>query len=309
MEVMGWLLFSFGAVAIIVVAIVRAAAKSERWDKIPTNYWHLVGIILILLSIVFQSLVIIPAGERGVQLRFGDVEGVLNEGLQMKLPFVDTVTRMSVKTQLYEVPATAASKDLQDVTTTIALNYKLEPTKVGDIYKTIGKEYIAVIANPVVQETVKQVTARYNAEDMIHKREQVKEEIKTAIFNRLSARSIIAEEISITNFEFSNTFTQAIEDKVKAEQEIQTAKNQLERIKVEAEQRAAEAEGYKQAEILRAEGEARAIQIVTEAQTNANSEISESLSPEVLQYIFLDRLGEDIKVITVPNGMTLTLPN
>jgi regulator of protease activity HflC (stomatin/prohibitin superfamily) len=113
--------------------------------------------------------------------------------------------------------------------------------------------------------------------------------------------------LSITNFQFSDTFTAAIEAKVAAEQAVLEALNKLEQVKVEAQQREAEAKGEADARIAQAIGEAEYIRVVTEAQVVANKAIAESLTPEVLQYILLDRLGEDIKVIVIPSGQGLDL--
>lgn len=301
-------------IAIFVIAIVLFIAyvlinlQLPKKDKIKP-VWLLLPLFMIIISILLMSIIIVPAGNRGIQLRFGEVSGVMGEGLNWKAPFVDTVKNISVKTQKYEIGATSASKDLQDVNTTVALNYRLTPDQVGVIYKTIGMQYIEVIANPVIQESVKQITARYDAEDMILKRADVKNEMTSAITERLAERGIVAEAVSITNFQFSDTFTQSIEAKVSAQQEILTAKNQLERIKVEAEQALAKAEGEKNARIAKAQGEAESIRIVTEAQTNANNEINSSLNSQILQYILMDRLGENINVLVIPSDMNLTLPS
>ncbi|MEE8470195.1 MAG: prohibitin family protein [Dehalococcoidia bacterium] len=135
----------------------------------------IIGVVLIIASIILGSLITVPAGHRGIVIRFGDVTGtVLEEGLQTKLPFIDSVLEMSVRTEKYEVGASAITKDLQDVSTTIALNWRLEPAAVAEVYRTLGREYISRIAAPAIQETVKKVTAEYNAEDLIQKREVVK---------------------------------------------------------------------------------------------------------------------------------------
>jgi len=176
-----------------------------------------------------------------------------------------------------------------------------------EVYKTLGLEYIDRIAAPAIQETIKQITSQYNAEDLILRREEVKNDITASLSTRLLERGIITEAVSITNFQFSETFTAAIESKVAAEQAVLEAKNKLERVRVEAEQAEAQARGEANARIAKAEGEAQYIQIVTEAQVAANESIAESLSPEILQYILLDRLGEDIKIMIIPSGQSLDL--
>jgi regulator of protease activity HflC (stomatin/prohibitin superfamily) len=268
----------------------------------------IVGIVLIIASVIIGSLTTIPAGHRGVVIRFSAVTGtILEEGLRTKLPFIDSVVKMSVQTQKYETQSSAITQDLQDVSTTIALNWKLDAGMAAEVYRTLGLDYIERIAAPAIQETIKQVTAQFNAEDLILKRSEVKNAITDSLSNRLRERGIITELVSITNFQFSETFTAAIESKVAAEQAVLEATNKLERVKVEAQQREAEAKGEANARIAKAEGEAEYIQIVTDAQVDANAAIAESLTPEVLQYILLDRLGEDIKVMIIPSGQGLDL--
>jgi prohibitin 2 len=271
----------------------------------------LLGVILAVAGVLLDSFATIPAGHRGVVIRFSTVTGqILNEGLQMKIPFIDSVEKMSVQTQKVEANATAASRDLQDVQTTIALNWHLEPAMAAEVYRTLGLSFIDRIAAPAIQETVKQITAKYIAEDLILKREEVKAAFTENLSNRLLNRGIVIETVSITNFQFSNTFIAAIESKVAAEQAVLEAKNKLERVKVEAQQTEAQAIGESNARIAKANGEAEYIRVVTQAQIAANKAVAESLTPEVLQYILLDRLGQDIKLMVIPSGqgLNLTIP-
>lgn len=306
-------------IALLVVGIIAAAIglylmqrnKGTMGDPTARHRGKIAsiaGLVVIVASIIASSLVTIPAGHRGVVLRFGAVTGtILEEGLQAKLPFIESTVKMSVQTEKYETGAAAASLDLQDVRTTIALNWRLDPIMAPEVYKTLGLGFIDRIAAPAVQETIKQVTARYNAEDLILKRDEVKAAIEDSLSNRLLERGIITETVSITEFQFSDTFVAAIEAKVAAEQAVREARNKLERVKVEAEQAEAQAMGEAAARIATAEGEAEYIRIVTDAQVAANAAIAESLTPEVLQYILLDRLGEDIKVMVIPSGQGLDL--
>ncbi len=268
----------------------------------------IIGVVLIVISIVGSSFAAVPAGHRGVVIRFNAVTGtVLEEGLQTKLPFIDSVVMMDVRTDKYEVGAAAASRDLQDVSTTIALNWRLEPSRTAQIYRTLGMDYVGRITAPAVQEVVKQVTARHRAEDLIVNREMVRNEIAEELTMRLMDRGIIVEAVSITEFKFNETFVAAVEAKVAAEQSVLQAQFTLEQVKIEAQQREEKERGEANARIAKAEGEAQYIRIVTDAQVAANEAIADSLSEKVLQYILLDRLGEDIKLIVIPAGQGLDL--
>jgi len=304
-------LLVLGIIVLVIGFYISQTNKGAQYDprsRLAGRMGSIIGVVLILASIIAGSFTTIPAGHRGVVIRFQAVTGgILSEGLQMKLPFIDSVEKMEVRTQKYEIPSAAITKDLQDVSTTIALNWKLDPSMAAEVYKTLGLEFIDRIAAPAIQETIKQVTAEYNAEDLILKREAVKNVIFEGLAERLRERGIIAEILMITDFKFSETFTAAIEAKVAAEQAVLEATNKLERVKVEALQREAEAKGEADARIAKAIGEAEYIRVVTEAQVAANQAIAESLTPEVLQYILLDRLGEDIKVMVIPSGQGLDL--
>ncbi|MBI4188333.1 MAG: prohibitin family protein [Chloroflexi bacterium] len=306
---MGLLIFG---IIVIVSGLYMMQTNKGRGGDLRSQFGgriaSIIGVIIIVISVIAGAFTAVPAGHRGVVIRFNAVTGtILNEGLQVKLPFIDSVVMMDVRTDKYEVGAASASRDLQDVRTTIALNWRLEPTRTAEIYRTLGPEFISRVAAPAVQEVIKQVTARYNAEDLILKREIVRDEIAQSLAIRLLERGIITEAVSITEFQFSATFVAAIEAKVSAEQAIFEARNKLERVKVEAEQAEAAARGEADARIAKAAGEAEYIRIVTDAQVAANNAIAASLSPQVLQYILLDRLGDDIKIIVIPAGQGLDL--
>jgi prohibitin 2 len=217
--------------------------------------WIVVIIFAVIISIVNSPLGTIGAGERGVQLRFGAVTGhVFDEGLYIRIPFIERVQKMDVKIQKDEVPASAASKDLQIVTSKIALNYHLDPASVNRIWQEVGKSYNTRIIAPSIQEAVKAESAKFTAEELITKREEVKELIKANLAVRLFERSIIVDEFNIIDFEFSPAFNTAIEAKVTAEQLKLKADRDLERIEIEAEQKIAESRG--KAEAIRIEAQA-----------------------------------------------------
>lgn len=233
--------------------------------KIGKIITHIV-IGLILLIVVFGSVGSIGAGYRGVRTQFGAVKGVVDNGLYFKLPIIQGVVKMNVQTQKEQVQAEAASKDLQNVSTTIALNYNLYPDKVSDLYSKIGVEYKSRVIDPAIQEAVKSATAKYTAEELVTKRPEVRDAIKTELISRLANEFIQVSEVSIVNFDFSSSFNQAIEAKVTAEQNALAAKNKLEQVKFEAEQRVAsaqaEAEAIKiQAQAINSQGGADYVQL------------------------------------------------
>ena len=206
---------------------------------------------LLALMIIFGAFGTVGAGERGVLLQFGAVKDkVFGEGLYFKIPFVQNVVKMDVKTQKDEVPTSASSKDLQMVTSKIALNYHPAPDSVNKIWQEVGESYNTRIIAPSIQEAVKATIAKFTAEELITKREEVKEHIKDNLTNRLLENFIVVDGFNIIDFSFSEAFNTAIEAKVTAEQLKLKAERDLERIRIEKEQKISEAEG-----------KARAIQI------------------------------------------------
>ncbi|MFH1462173.1 MAG: prohibitin family protein [bacterium] len=213
------------------------------------------AVVLLAFIILFSAFGTVGAGERGVLLQLGAVQDkVFDEGLYFKIPFIQKVVKADVKIQKDEVPASASSKDLQMVTSRIALNYHLSPDSVNKIWQEVGKDYNARIIAPSIQEAVKAVTAKFTAEELITQREEVKEQIKANLAERLFERFIIVDEFNIIDFSFSSAFNDAIEAKVTAEQLKLKADMDLERIKIEAEQKIAEAKG--KAEAIKIEAQA-----------------------------------------------------
>ncbi len=232
-------------------------------------------IVLVVVGVIVSASVqIVDAGHRGVLLHFNAVDITqppLEEGLHFVVPFADSVVNMEVRTLKFVKSTSSASKDLQTVSTEITVNYHPAANSVNTLYKEVGLDYENRIITPTVEEVVKQVTANYNAEELITKRPLVKSDIEAEISTRLNDFNIVTEIVSITDFQFSELFARAIESKVEAEQKAFKAENDLRRIEVEALQHAAQAEGIAAANIAEANGEAAAIKIINEAlSTNPN---------------------------------------
>jgi regulator of protease activity HflC (stomatin/prohibitin superfamily) len=253
--------------------------------KMNVNVGAAKGILIVLFALIVIGVVtaasvqIVDAGHRGVLLHFNAVDLTvppLEEGLHFVVPFADSVVPMEVRTLLFVKGTSSASKDLQTVTTEVTVNYAPDPDTVNTLYKEVGLNYQNRIIAPAVEEVVKQVTANYNAEELITKRAQVKNDIESEITKRLNVFNIQTQVISITDFQFSDLFSRAIESKVEAEQKAQKAENDLKRIEVEARQAEAQAIGIANANIAQAEGEAEAIRVINAALVN---------NPEYLEWL------------------------
>lgn len=232
--------------------------------------------IIVIIVILAESIVIVEAGHRGVVLYLGAVENrVLGEGVHFIAPFLEQVVPMEVRTQKFQAEASAASNDLQEVQTVIALNYRIDPTEANKIYQILGVNYADRVISPTIQESVKASVAKFNAEELITKRETAKSVIANAIRSTLAANDIQTQNVFITDFKFSDAFASQIEQKVVAFQKYLTELNNLRSVSVVANQSVAQAEGQARATAERATGESQAIKIIT-------SQLRES--PEYLQW-------------------------
>ena len=231
--------------------------STEEWHLPKGFNWGRFLIIgfLVLIILIANPFGTIGAGERGILLRFSAVTGrIYGEGLYFRWPLIERVITIDTKIQKEQAEASAASKDLQTVHSDVAVNFHIDPSKSATIYQEVGIDYKQRLIDPTLQEAVKAITANFTAEELITKREIVKDQIKTLLHDKLEPRGILVDDFNIVDFGFSASFNSAIEAKVTAEQQALAAKNKLEQIKFEAEQNVAEAQG--KAEAMKVESEA-----------------------------------------------------
>lgn len=205
--------------------------------------WFLLAAIVVIAALAKMApFMSVSAGHRGVVTLFGKVQPeVLGEGLHLINPLA-RVTEITTRIQKTESQGDAASRDLQQVTTHIALQYHLSPDVLPAFYQRVGMAYEQTIIAPQIQEVFKAITARYTAEELITKREDVRSQIRDRLAEKLVALSggaLVVDDFSITNFAFSRNFSAAIEAKQEAEQLALKARRDLERIQVEAQQKVA----------------------------------------------------------------------
>ena len=206
-------------------------------------------------GIILGSFTIISAGHQGVQVTLGEVNmQTLNEGLHFVNP-MSSVNEVSVRVTKTELQnATAGTKDLQIVHTNIVVNYRLDGAKVAHVYKEFGLELEDKILLPAVNESFKAITAHYNSEELITKRDEVSNNIHRQLQDKVAKYGLLVSEISLVNFGFSKQYQDAIEQKVIATQQKLKAEQDLARIQVEADQNIAKAKG--EAEAIRIQAQA-----------------------------------------------------
>lgn len=269
-------------------------ANAPRKSGFKGVKWIVAGIAA--LFIAANSFTIVPAGNTGVVLTLGEVSAnPLSEGFHLKAPFIQQVEDMSNKIQVYETPASAVSKDLQTVSSSIAVNYRLVSDKSPDMYKNVGVDYQTILITPVVQECMKSATAKYNAEQLITEREAVSNEVKTALDSKLNSYGIFIEKFNIVNFDFSKEFNEAIEAKQVAEQNLIKTKTEQEQAKVIANTDA-------EKKVIAANADAEAILARAQAQADANKLLEESLSGKVIAYEQIQKWDGVMPKVTGKDG-------
>uniref|UniRef100_UPI0025B44862 prohibitin family protein n=1 Tax=Trichocoleus desertorum TaxID=1481672 RepID=UPI0025B44862 len=211
------------------------------------------GVVFLLGAILFRPFVIINAGERGVVMHFGKVQNqVLDEGIHPIMPVLTSVKKLNVRVQKNDINARAASKDLQDVTTEVAINWHIDPTQVNTVYQRIGnnEQIVSGIITPAVSEVLKAATAKKNVEEILTKRTELKGEIDDQLKKRLASYGLLVDDVSLVNFGFSPEFNKAIEAKQIAEQEAKQAEFTALRAKQDAEAAVNRAKGQAEAQRL-----------------------------------------------------------
>ncbi|WP_028552698.1 prohibitin family protein [Paenibacillus sp. UNC451MF] len=200
-------------------------------------------IALLIIIAGLNSFASVQYGHVGLYKTFGKLnDEILGPGIHLKLPFVQTIIQVNTQVTKAETDTSASSKDLQPVSTHVAVNYSVNKSAAFNLMNNIGGAFDTVIISPAIQEIVKEVTAKYPAEDLIAKRDVVAGEISDHLTKRLAKYDLIVNDINIVNFKFSDAFNQSIEAKQVAQQQALKAENDLKRIEIEAKQKIAQAQ-------------------------------------------------------------------
>ena len=234
-----------------------------------------VVIAVAALIVALQCFTVVPVNNTGVVKTLGKISGkVLDDGLRFKIPFVQSVEMVNNQLLKLEEDANAVSKDLQAVTSRIAVNYSIKVSASIELVRNIGAQlYLDTVLRPAVQESIKSVTAKYTAEGLITERAKVGAEIAKGLEEKVTKHGIEIEGFNIVDFKFSDAFDKAIEEK-------QVAQQELIRVRTEQEQQVVKAEAAAKA----AEANARAILVQAEAQAEANAKLAASLTSVLVEY-------------------------
>ena len=247
-------------------------------------------IVIVAVVLLLNAVAIVDAGHTGVVVTLGKVnEGVLQEGVHLKIPFIQQVIKIDNRIRKLEVNTEAFSKDLQSVNTVLAINYRVDTSKSDSIYKNIGADYEDVLVTPAVNEVLKAITATYTAEESVTNRQLISDGLVTGLNEKLNEIGLYVTDVNIIDFDFSDAFITAIEEKQVAQQKL---------LKAETEKKTA---------VTNAEAEAEAIKIKAEAEAEANKTVSKSLTAEILENKKIEKWNGELPRVSGSGGTIIDI--
>ena len=268
----------FAVIALLVGITVYIALKSKE-KKALASLALVLAVVLCVGALVLSCVQTVPTGHTGVVTTFGRVENTtLDSGVHFVLPW-QNVVKMDNRVQKQTVDLACFSSDIQEVNLTYTINYQIKKSDAQTIYRTIGVDYYQTVIQPCITESVKVVTARYTAEQLVGKRNELAGAIEADLAEKLLSYNIELVSTSIENMDFTNAFTDAVEAKQVAQQ------NKL-RAETEAEQKVIEAKAAAEVRKVNADAAAYELLAKAEAEAEANRKISESLTQELINYTY-----------------------
>lgn len=251
------------------------------------------AIVLILALIILGgSIVVVEAGRTGVVLTFGRVSPiVMQEGIHLKVPFAQNVITINNRIVKTEVTTEAFSKDLQTVSSVIAVNYHINKNASAEIYKQVGLGYEDILVMPAINEVLKAVTANYTAQQLVSQRNDVSVLLDENLNAKLNEYGIVIDDLNIINWDFSQEYISAIEAKQVAEQNLIKTRTEQEQALVIANTEA-------QKQIIAAQAEADKITLLADATASSNETIALSLSDILIRYILLQKWNGELPKVT-----------
>ena len=249
--------------------------------------FSIIALIVFVILVLGSSVTTINSGEVGVRVRLGKViNQSTKEGINFQIPLIERIDKMNVKVQKAEVMTNSSSKDLQDVDMSVAVNFRIDSNRAVDLYKNVGKNYESIILTPAIEESIKAVTSKYTAEELITNRSDVSTKCMEELSKKVEKFGLIVNDFNITNFSFSQEFEKAIEEKQVAEQKVLTAKQELEKEKIEAEKKI----------------------VIAEAEKKANELKEKSLTDKIIKEKFIEKWNGELPKVT-GNSTILDISN
>lgn len=263
----------------------------KKFDLKNTKIFTSIILVIVLAAgILFSSYVVIEPGHTGVVVTLGKVDDhVLQEGFHFKVPFIQEIVKIDNRIVKLEVETEAFSKDLQTVQTKLAINYRVDTNKSYSIYKNVGADYENVLIVPAVNEVLKAISSAYTAEESVTNRTLISNGLVEGLNSKLNNSGLYVTDVNIIDFDFSDAFIQAIEEKQVAQQKLLTAETE------------------KQTAIAKAEADAETIKIKAEAEAEANRVLSESITSNVIEYNKIEKWDGKLPQVTGGSGTLINL--
>ena len=279
----------------------------------------MVVIVVATVASVFANAArTVPAGYEGVLLNWGQPIATLSSGFHWISPIGQDIALVNVQTQSATAQESAASSDLQEITTSVTVNYQVDPIYALQVYTSLRGDYEARVILPAMQDGLKASTAKYQASELITRREDAKNVFQDLLQQKLQQYHILVVAVSITNFKFSDQFQSAIDNKVTTEQNALAAQNQLQVVTFQAQQQIINASAYANATIARALGDAQAKIIGANAQATLQGLLNANMTQAYLNYLALTQWngqlptyltsGSSIPFIQIPSSTPSTSP-
>ena len=295
----------------IIIPLGRATNPSGQRNVTPVPATHILkgvaGAIiggLILVAGLSSPFVEVPAGNVGVVTNFGSVQpGTLEPGLHVVIPIVQRVAIIDTRVQPHQFQEIdAASSEYQTVKLTGVMNYHVDGQFANDLYQRVGTDFASKVIDPAFNDFIKTVVPEYKVDAILGARDEIRAKAKDALAANLAQYHIIVDDIYIANIAFSNEFQAAIEAKQVAQQQVQTEQQILAQKRIQADQAVAQAQGQADSNVKLAEGQAAATIALANGQATANKSLAASLSDQILQYQYIQKLTDKIQVMLVPSG-------
>ena len=313
-----------GFIGVLVMIFMRASRNQPA--KGLTSLVVILLVVAILLTTAGAGLVFLQANEYGVVISAFAPNGyrteALGPGLHWIVPFVESVQKYSVAQQTYTMSSTtgegqvqnddsiqARTKDGQQVFIDASVIYKPDSTQIIQLHINWQNRYEEMVVRPVARAAIRNAVSQFGVEELVStKRAELEFAIREEIETKLKANNITMSDFLMRNIRFSDEYTAAVEQKQVAEQQAQQAKFVVESKKQEAEQARQTAQGQADAAVIAAQGAAEARLIQAEAEAEANRLISQSITPELVQYQYVLKLAPGVQTIFIPSGNQFILP-
>lgn len=282
----------------------RVKDRFRGIDANPVAWIVTIGFLVFGLCILWNSFYTVESGERGVLLRFGDMVAVEEPGLHMKWPFIEKVVPMSVRSHNYQIKTGVYSADTQAADVELSVNYQLEPADVGRVYVTYGRDYARRIIAPQIQSQCKDAFGTFTAMNIVRSRDAVAQKIYENLIGNLTKYGILVTSVQIENLDFSDEYEKSVEERMKAEVDVDKFEQSKKQRLIQADMVRIEAQAAADARIMQAKSEAESIRLKGEAEAAAISMKAKALAAAGNDYVELvkaDRWDGKLPTTMIPN--------